>query len=201
VADRIFSGREHALEATYFHQHDARLLQALRESSKLDEIAIAMADKLALDSPDLLLRVRELGVTTGTAPAFLLGPLLQMAWVHGAPGKRVRDVVLRSLVARGVFSSQAYGQLLDWLYERPPEIFFETALEVIRSGLAVLPADEKEQRIKQILTECGNIAIASGSTLAKLLRLARPFPDDATSALLTIGTALRNTGFRKVTTL
>src|SRR3954452_8669507 len=198
MADGIFSEREHALEATYFHQHDAKLLQALREGSKLDEIAIAMAGKLAIDSPDLLLRVRELGVTAATAAAFLLAPLVQMAWANNAPGKRVRNLVLRSAVARGIaVSSPAYDQLLDPLHERPTEAFFETALEVIHHGLAVLPPDEKEQRIKQMMSVCRDIAIASGPKLAKMLGLASPVSSHEASALSTIAAALRTFGVHK----
>ena len=79
----IFKERGRALEAAYFHDQDAKLIEKLRESARLEEVAIALAEKLQVDNPDLLLRVMELGVTLDIAPAFLLAPLVQVAWAEG----------------------------------------------------------------------------------------------------------------------
>ena len=79
----IFEDREKAMEANYFRQQDAMLVQKLRQEAELDEIAKALAEKLEVDNPELLLRVRELGITVDTAPALFLAPLVQVAWAEG----------------------------------------------------------------------------------------------------------------------
>ena len=57
----IFRDRAQGEESAYFRQQDARLLERLRQGAKLDDIAVALRDKLEIDKPDLLLRARELG--------------------------------------------------------------------------------------------------------------------------------------------
>ena len=87
----IFKERERALEAVYFHDQDAKLIEKLRESDRLAEIAVALAEKLQVDNPELLRRVMELGVTLATAPAFLLAPLVQVAWAGEGHRAGVQD--------------------------------------------------------------------------------------------------------------
>src|SRR4029450_13056933 len=69
MSDRIFSDREKAMEADYFRKEEARLLEMLRKNASLDEIAEALRDKLQVDNPDLLVAVRDLGITPETVAA------------------------------------------------------------------------------------------------------------------------------------
>jgi tellurite resistance protein len=188
----IFKERERALEAAYFHNQDAKLIEKLRESARLEEIAVALAEKLQVDNPELLHRVMELGVTLDTAPAFLLAPLVQVAWAEGEVTEREHKTVLRLAGARGVEeSSPAHAQLLEWLQERPPDALFDTATEVIKVGLSVLPPGEREERIKRIVQACHEVAEASGG-LARVLGLGSGVSGEEESLLDAITTALRD---------
>ena len=89
------------MEEAYFRQQDAKLIERLHQEAKLEEIAIALAEKLQVDNPDLLRRVMELGVTVDAAPAFFLAPLVQVAWAEGTVTEQERDTVLRLARARG----------------------------------------------------------------------------------------------------
>ena len=187
----IFKERERGLEAAYFRDQDARLIEKLRESARLEEIAVALAEKLQVDNPELLHRVMELGVTLDTAPAFLLAPLVQVAWAEGEVTEREHKTVLRLAGARGVEeSSPAHAQLLEWLQERPPDALFDTATEVIKVGLSVLPPGEREERIKRIVQACHEVAEASGG-LARVLGLGSGVSGEEESLLDTITTTLR----------
>jgi tellurite resistance protein len=187
----IFKERERALEAVYFHDQDTKLIEKLRASSRLEEIAIALAEKLQVDNPELLLRVMELGVTLDIAPAFLLAPLVQVAWADGEVTEREHETVLRLAGTRGVEEgSPAHTQLLGWLRERPPDAFFDTATEVIKVGLSVLPPGEREERIKRIVQACHEVAETSGG-LAKLLGLGSGVSGEEEALLDTITTTLR----------
>lgn len=169
--ERIFGDREKALEEKYFRDQDAKLLAKLRQKADLDEIAVALGEKLRVDNPELLGKVRELGVTLETAAAFFLAPLVQVAWAEGKVSGKEHDVVLRLARQRGIASdSPAYDQLKQWLRVRPSDSFFDTAVEVMKAGFAVLPPTERDQRIKDVVHACHEVAEASAG-LGRLLGL------------------------------
>lgn len=160
--DRIFGEREKAMEDAYFRDQDARLLDKLRQRADLDEIAVALGQKLQLDNPPLLLKVRELGVTMETAPAFFLAPLVQVAWADGKVKKEERNTVLRLARERTLSpDSASYKCIEEWLKVRPSDAFFATALEVLKAGFAVLPHAEREERVMTVLAACEDVAQAS----------------------------------------
>ena len=186
-----FKERERAQEEGYFRAQDAKLLEKLREDARLEEIVLVLAEQLQVNNPELLRRVIALGVTLDTGPAFLLAPLVQVAWAEGNVTDRERDTVLRLAAARGVeVGSPAHAQLLKWLQERPANDLFDTAMEVIRGGLALLPQEEREERLKRIVQACHEVAEASGG-LAKVLGLGRGVSGEEEALLEAIATTLR----------
>jgi hypothetical protein len=170
----IFRERERGEEDAYFHQQDARLIAKLRQKAQLSEIAHVLAEKLHADEPELLERIRKLGVTLNTGSAFILAPLVEVAWIDGDVSHAERDTILQIAKQRGVTSGSAdYHQLLDWLAHRPSDEVFRTALEAIRIGLSVLPPEEAEQRITTMIKACAEVAQAADwiEQLFKLDRL------------------------------
>ena len=171
MANDMLRDRERGEEQAYFRQQDAKLIAKLRQKAQLSEIAHALADKLHADEPALLERIQKLGVTLDTGSAFILAPLVEVAWVDGDVSDAERDTILHIAKQRGVSPGSAdYRQLLDWLAHRPSDEVFRTALEAIRIGLSVLPPDESEQRIATMIKACEDVAQSKG-WLAELLRL------------------------------
>jgi hypothetical protein len=167
----MFRDRERGEEQAYFRQQDARLIAKLRQKAQLSEIAHALAEKLHADEPALLERIQKLGVTLDTGSAFILAPLVEVAWADGNVSQAERDTILQIAQKRGVAPGSAdYRQLLDWLAHRPPDEVFRTALEAIRIGLSILPPDELEQRIAAMIKACEDVAQAGGG-IAQLLHL------------------------------
>jgi len=163
MAKDIFRERERGEEQAYFRQEDAKLIAKLRHKAQLSEIAHALAEKLHVDEPALFERVQKLGVTLDTGSAFILAPLVQVAWVDGKVTAAERDKVLEIARKRGVEPESAdYRQLIDWLAHRPSDEVFRTALDAIRIGLSVLPHDESEERIATIIKACEEVAQAAG---------------------------------------
>jgi hypothetical protein len=197
MQDRIFGDREKAMEEAYFRQEDAKLLKKLHEKAQLDEIALALGEKLQVDNPDLLMRVRQAGVSLDTAPALFLAPLVQVAWAGGSVTRAEHHAVLRLARGRGIEpASPAYAQLEDWLKHRPDDVLFETAVEVIKYGFSVLPPNEREERITAVVHACHEVAEASGSTLGFVLGLKnvmglKSVDDSEASMLDLIATTLR----------
>jgi hypothetical protein len=186
-----FKERERAQEEGYFRAQDAKLIDKLREDARLEEIVMALAEHLRVDNPELLRRVIALGVTLDTGSAFLLAPLVQVAWAEGKVTDPERDTVLRIAGARGVEAgSPAHAQLLKWLQERPADNLFATAMEVIRGGLALLPPGEREERLKRLVQACHEVAQASGG-LAKVLGLGSGVSGQEEAVLEAITTRLR----------
>jgi hypothetical protein len=186
-----FKDRERAQEEGYFRAQDAKLIEKLREDARLEEIVLALAEHLQVDNPELLRRVIALGVRLDTGPAFLLAPLVQVAWAEGKVTDRERDTVLRLAADRGVEAgSAAHTQLLKWLQERPSDNLFDTAMEVIRGGLALLPPEQREERLKRVVQACHEVAEASGG-LAKVLGLGRGVSGEEDALLEAIATTLR----------
>lgn len=87
----IFRERERGEEEAYFRHKDAELIAKLRQKTKLSEIAHALAGKLQTDEPALLDRIRMLGVTLDTGSAFILAPLVEVAWVDGSVSDAERN--------------------------------------------------------------------------------------------------------------
>ena len=171
MAKDIFRDRERGEEQAYFRQEDAKLIAKLHQKAQLSEIAHALAEKLHADEPALLDRIQKLGVTLNTGSAFILAPLVEVAWVDGQVSNAERDTILEIANQRGVEPGSAdYRQLLDWLEHRPSDELFRAALEAIRIGLSVLPPDELEKRIATIMKACEDVAQATGG-IAELLHL------------------------------
>lgn len=169
MAKDIFHDRERGEEAAYFRQQDAKLIAKLRQKTQLSEIAHALAEKLQADEPDLLERIQKLGVTLDTGSAFILAPLVEVAWVDGSVSHAERTAILHFAQQRGVEPESAdYRQLLDWLAHRPSDEVFRAALEAIRIGLSVLPPNESEKRIATMIKACEEVAQAGGG-IAQLL--------------------------------
>ena len=167
----IFHDRARGEEDAYFHQQDAKLIAKLRHKAQLSEIAQALADKLNADQPALLERIKQLGVTLDTGSAFILAPLVEVAWVDGEVSDAERDTILHIAKQRGVEPGSAdYRQLLEWLDHRPSDEVFRTSLEAIRIGLSVLPPEESEKRIATMIKACEDVAKAAGG-LTQLFRL------------------------------
>jgi hypothetical protein len=192
MENEIFRDRERAQEANYFRQQDEKLLESLRKRAPLDEIARALGEKLQIENPELLERVRKLGLKPEAAPALFVAPLVQVAWAENKITRDEQDAVLRLSLARGIDKdSPVYAQILDWLAGRPSDELFDTALEVLKYGFAVLPDNEREDRIKRIVEACHEIAEASGGGLGRLLGLGSAVSSDESSMLDSINSTLR----------
>jgi hypothetical protein len=191
----IFTDREKAMEANYFRQQDAKLIERLRAEAKLDDIAIALAEKLQVDHPELLARAKALGLTADTASAIFAAPLVQVAWAEGSVSKQEERMVLRLAADRGIEEGSLAGeQLREWLAARPADDLFDTATEIIKAGFAVLPIKEREERIQRLVDACHKVAAASGAGLISLIGLSDGVSRDEASMLDAINKKLRLRG-------
>jgi methionine aminopeptidase len=187
-----FKDRERGLEEEFFRKEDAKRLEKMRETAKLQEIAGALAEVLKVKNPDLLSRAISLGIHSDTAAAFLLAPLVQVAWAEGKVTEPEREAILRFALFRGVEKgSPAEAQLLAWLQARPAQAVFDTAIEVIKAGLAEFPPNEREDRIAKMIQACREVSEASGG-IAKALGVGSGVSTEEQSVLDAVTKALRS---------
>lgn len=188
----LWKDRERGEEAEHFRREDARLLEKMRARARVGEIAEALAAKLRIDDAELLRRVKELGLDQETGPAILLAPLIQVAWAGGNVTDAERRKVLELGESRGVApGTPVYDQVVRWLQQRPSDELFETAMEVMRLGFAVVPEQERNERIKALVASCREVAEASGGGLAWLLGMGDAVAADENRVLDEITKKLR----------
>jgi hypothetical protein len=188
----LWKERERGEEADHFRREDARLIEKMRAHARVGEIAEALAAKLRIDNAELLRRVKDLGLDQETGPAILLAPLVQVAWAGGSVTGPERRKVLDLAAARGVtHGTPVYDKLIEWLDHRPSDAVFETAMEVMRAGFAILPEAERDERIKHLVAACREVAEASGGGLAWLLGMSDPVSADEHHVLDQITAKLR----------
>lgn len=181
----ILKAKERGDEAQYFRRRDEELLKKLRERAHLEEVTKALAEKLVVDDPKLLERIVALGITTDIGPAFLLAPLVQIAWAEGRVSPEERSMILSMARSRDIAEgSPSYAQLEAWLDTRPPEELYEVAEAAIKAGIAVLPDAERRERIQEMAKACRMVAGASGgSKLGRLLGLSSAVSDQEQAVL------------------
>lgn len=193
MQDRIFGDREKAMEADYFRKEEARLLEKLRQHAKVDEIAEALKEALQVHDPDLLVAIRDLGINAGNAAAFLLAPLVQVAWAEGKVRKDEQAAVMKIARDRGIEEgSSSDQQLHDWMVNRPADELFKASIKALKAALAVLPGSERHERIESILGACRAVAEASGTEIAHQLGLGTGVSKSEASLLDSIGNELRS---------
>jgi hypothetical protein len=188
----LLKDRGRAFEADHFRKQDEKLLAKMRERAALQEVASALAAKLRVDDAELLKRVAALGLDEGSGAAILLAPLVQVAWAEGHVTEAERAVVFDVALSRGVVSgTPAYAKLEEWLKTRPADSIFETALEVLRVAESVLPPEERQARVKEVVDACKRVASASGGGLGKLLGMSSGVSGDEAAVLDAITAKLR----------
>jgi len=169
MSDDKLKKKAHAEQDQYFRKKDAELLEKLRRRVKLGDLTSTLAEKLQVDDPALLKRIVDFGITQETGPAFLLAPLVQVAWAEGKVTGREQRTILAVAEDRGIKKGSAsHTLLLQWLETRPSDELFETAVTAIRVGLSVLPDDERAERIERMVAICRQVASSSGGLAREL---------------------------------
>jgi hypothetical protein len=192
MGNDAFKDRERGLEEDFFRKSDAQLLERMREKARLDEVVLELGKVLQVENPELLSRVRGLGIDRTTGAALILAPLVQVAWAEGKVTDKERETVLRLGASRGVEKgSPAEAQLLAWLEKRPADAVFQTAIEVIKAGISRLQSNEREERIETFVRACREVSEASGG-LAKALGVGSGVSSEEQSLLDVVTRALRS---------
>lgn len=94
-----------------------------------------------------------------------LVPLVKVAWAEGRITRRERELIFSAAERMGIEpGSVLYQRLNDWLELHPTDDFYLASLERLHSDLQKMPEEERLLRHLDLLSDCVNIAEASGGT-------------------------------------
>jgi len=94
-----------------------------------------------------------------------LVPLIKTAWAEGRVTKRERELIFEAAKNMGIQpGSNSYRRLSEWFDLHPTDEFYDESLELLRGEFEKLPEEERTLRRLDVLSDCVNVAEASGGT-------------------------------------
>jgi hypothetical protein len=159
----MFRDKQRGEGAQFFRRWDEELVLRNREQAEDEAKASAVGEALKLNDRALIERVMKLGVTPESATAFLLVPLVKIAWAEGKVQREERDTIFAIAREDDITSgSPGRAKLEEWLARRPAAELFDAAEATIRAQVSTLPDDEREERIDSLVALCRRVAEAAG---------------------------------------
>ena len=156
-----FHQRGTALENQFFAKVDEKLLAKLHEQQDVDSLAKSLGI-----SPEIAKSLLAAGVTTHSAAALRLVPLVAVAWADGRIEPEELQVVVKAAESHGIKADQPAGQLLaSWLKVAPTSDLLKTWGEYAASLVAHMSADQAANLKSSIIDELKSVANAAGGVL------------------------------------
>ncbi len=158
--------RRRALEEQFFHQENQRLVDALREKSKLRKSKEALAEASGITNGSILESLLELGIEAETVSALQLVPLLEVVWADGELDENEKQAVLKAAGVSGLAEGRLSYGLLEGSLNRSPKPVLREAWRLYMEGLCKqLQSEEKESLKEDLLGRARAVAEASGGFL------------------------------------
>lgn len=166
MTDVLFEERRRALEEEHFRKRNDALLAHLRaEAREAREVRRLEETSGVVDEPLLDELVRH-GITAETLPAFVLLPLLDVAWADGKMDDYERRALIEDPGARALLPGSAAARLFEgWLAERPSWELFRFWQQFSRDACRLLAQDAIEAVESDMLRRAKRVAKASGAFL------------------------------------
>ena len=175
MSDSI-DARRQALHDAFFQDRDQELLdfldeQAITEQQKgREELRIAAK----VDNPVILDKLEKLGITAPAMTAFMLLPLVRLAWADTKMAEGEFHRLLKAADEEGItYGTPAYRLLSRWLDERPSERMIETWTDYARALSQELDEESLSALRTATIERAKKIATASGGFLGLGDRVSR----------------------------
>ena len=164
--NEFLDARRRALEEQFFHQENRRLVENLREKSKLKASKEALAEASGITNGSILESLVQLGIEAETVAALQLVPLLEVVWADGELDKKEKQAVLKAAEASGLAKGCLSHGLLENTLNRRPRPKLREAWRLYMEGLCKqLQPGERESLREDLLGRARTVAGASGSFL------------------------------------
>ncbi len=112
------------LHDAFFEDRDQELLDFLRfETKTIEEQEMDQLQSTAgIDDPEVLADLKRVGITSASMTAFMLLPLVRLAWADSKIQNGEFESLLKAADDDGIaYGTPAYRLLNRWLEERPTE--------------------------------------------------------------------------------
>lgn len=150
-----------AHEEEYFQRHNQELVEKLRARAANEAAAANIKAATGVQDDALVEHLARLGVTRDTVAVLHLMPLLEVAWADG----EIQDEE-RALLHGAADEAKLEGKALEafeaMIQKRPKQIYFDVALEFIRTVLAAMPEAEANAARENIKSLTETIAQSTG---------------------------------------
>jgi hypothetical protein len=160
--------RRRELHDAYFQERDLELLDFLKdeedaqqslEDDRLQSIA-------GVHSPEVLAALKSAGITSSSMTAFMLLPLVRLAWADAKIQDGEFQSILKAAEEDGIaYGTPSYRLLNRWLEERPNEKVLEAWYAYARELAAVLDEPSLAAFQQATLGRAMRVAQASGGVL------------------------------------
>lgn len=140
-------------------------------------------------------KIEPIGLVDDLDKLIPLVPLVKVAWAEGRITNRERELIFSAAERMGVAAGSAsHERLASWLEVHPPDEFYFDSLDRLNSSWGTLPDEEKNLRRLDLLSDCVNVAEASGGT-KRYPAGGRRVCDEEFAAVKRIADKLRPTAF------
>ncbi|MCZ6782479.1 MAG: hypothetical protein O7G30_04130 [Proteobacteria bacterium] len=158
--------RRQALEEQFFQKENERLRDALREKQESEEGRAALAMACGISNDAVLDALEKIGIDAGAMAAFVLVPLVAVAWANGDLEEAERRAVLDAAAETGVErGSDAFGLLEGWLEHAPSPSLLRAWLDYTRSLSAELDTARRQALKAELVGRAKQVAEAAGGFL------------------------------------
>ncbi|HUP79485.1 MAG TPA: hypothetical protein VM260_13115 [Pirellula sp.] len=156
------------LHDAFFQERDQELLDFLRfESETAEEQEREQLQTMAgISDPFVLDALDRVGVTSASMTAFMLLPLVRLAWADSKIQNSEFDSLLKAATEDGIaYGTPAYRLLNRWLEERPTEKMLDAWWKYAQALARELDDTSLEEFRKGTLGRARRLAEASGGIL------------------------------------
>lgn len=161
-----FQAREKSLEAVFFANVDAQLLNNLRSELAALEEANSMAHVSGILDEKVLGDLVRLGVTAESLLAMRFVPMVKVAWSDRKISPAEQAAILKAAESENVLpDSPAYRVLQSWLERSPDAAIFAAWKDYIRELAHVMPPESLTALRERTKSLCYQVAKAAGGVL------------------------------------
>lgn len=161
-----FENRRKELEEAFFAQHNQKLLNHLKELKKQSLTKAAIGAMSGITDDAVLDKLVALKLNTETLAAFMLYPLVEVAWADGVADNKEKKAVLEAAHKLGIAEGTEANKLIEsWLDQRPPATLHTAWEGYVKALVGTMSVHDKDALKTSILGKARDVAEASGGIL------------------------------------
>ena len=186
----VIAQHRQALHDAFFEDRDQELLDFLQfetltaEEQERDQLQ----ERAGISDPDVLNALSRVGITSASMTAFMLLPLVRLAWADSRIQNGEFESILKAACDDGIaYGTPAYRLLNRWLEERPTEKMLDAWWKYAQALSRELDDASLEAFRQATLGRARRVAEASGGLLGlgeKISEYERHVLNDLANAFL-----------------